>query len=78
MTPARAEAEAGSLFPSLLLYHSRCIQNTWPVLRSKTKSSREVVNKEITQESSEQRDHTRQQFSQAVNKAPWSLSDILI
>jgi hypothetical protein len=50
MTPSSTEAGAALFFPSLLLYHSRYIQNTWSVLRSKTKYSSEVVNKEITQD----------------------------
>jgi hypothetical protein len=37
MTPVRTEAEAALFVPSLLLYHSKNIQNTWSVLRSKTK-----------------------------------------
>ena len=53
MTPASTEAEAALFFPSLLLYHSRYMQRIGSVLRSKTKESREVVNKEITQDGNE-------------------------
>ena len=37
MTPARTVAEADLVISSLLLYHSRYIQKTWSVLRSKNK-----------------------------------------
>ena len=47
----RAGAEAALVLPSLLFYQSRYTPKTRSVLRSKTKSSSEVVNQETTQES---------------------------
>jgi hypothetical protein len=55
-TPATTETEAALCLSSLPLYHSRCIQKPWSALRSKTKSSSKVVNKEITQESNQAKD----------------------
>jgi hypothetical protein len=53
ITGDRTDAKTALFYSSLLLYHSRCIQNTWSVLRTKTKSSSKVVNKEITNDSNQ-------------------------